>query len=48
MLPKTYESKLFTFKQGSDDYDGKSLSYSIDKKSFLQYLIDLCLFIFHQ
>lgn len=34
MLPKTYESKLFTFKQGEDEYDGNSLAYSyahIDK-----------------
>lgn len=28
MLPKTYESKLFSFQQGQDEYDGKAISYS--------------------
>lgn len=28
MFPTTYESKLFTFKPGQDDYDGNTLSYS--------------------
>lgn len=28
MLPKTYESKLFSFKTGHDDYDGKTIGYS--------------------
>jgi len=36
MLPKTYESKLFTFQEGEDHYDGKTLPYSyahIDNKN---------------
>lgn len=28
LLPKNYESKLFAFQPGQDEYDGKSISYS--------------------
>ena len=28
MLPKTYESKLFSFQPGQDEYDGKAIPYS--------------------